>query len=165
MGGYSMENDFTKTCSTISNSLTGNQQKRLFVLGRFPSHSWSGAHLKSILREYGASTTGVKKVLVEKLAALADSEYRELESLLNRFFSENRFVRVSREVRYGEQFPVLGRENTLKGLLLHLYALRHLRANVVIDASYENDSCAIHELAMALISGRITLPGAFVRVN
>ena len=74
-------------------------------------------------------------------------------------------MRVSREVRYGEQFPVLGRENSLKGLLLHLYALRHLRGNVVIDPSYENDSCAAEELANALIAGRLKLPGGFVQVN
>jgi hypothetical protein len=137
----------------------------LYILGKVPSHNWSGAQLKAILREYGAATSGVKKALVERLAKLAYAEYETHKPLLDGFFSENHFIRVSREVRYGEQLPVLGRENTLKGLLLHLYALRHLRGNVVIDTAYENESCGIQELALALINNRVTLPGGFVRVN
>ena len=137
----------------------------LYVLGKVPSHSWSGAQLKSILREYGAPTSGVKKVLVQRLAKLAEAEYKAHKPLLDGFFSENRFVRVSSEAQYCEQLPVLGRENTLKGLLLHMYALRHLRGNVVIDTSYENDSCGVEELALALMNTQVTLTGGFVRVS
>lgn len=136
----------------------------LYVLGTIPNQSWSRERLKSILREYGVPITGVKMVLVERLAKLADSEYCAQRLILDCFFSENRFVRVSREVRYGEQFPVLGRENTLKSLLLHLYALRHLRGNVVIDPAYENDSCNVQDLALALISGRIRPTGGYLQL-
>jgi hypothetical protein len=151
-----------------SQKVTGQVPKAkvpLYVLGKVPRHSWSGAQLKSILREYKAPTSGVKKALVERLAKLADAEYETHKPLLDSFFSENRFVRVSRDVQYGEQLPVLGQENALKGLLLHIYACRHLRGSVVIDTSYENDSCSIQELALALMNTQISLPGGFIRVN
>lgn len=137
----------------------------IYLLGQFPLKAWSADRLKSILRQYGTSSTGTKKVLVEKLGELVEAEFYEHEALLDGFFAENCFVRVARDVQYGEQMPVLGREGTLNGLILHVYAMRHLRGNVVIDPSYENDSCGIAELASALISESVRLQGGFVRAN
>ena len=136
----------------------------LYTLGGIPTFKSSAEQLKAILRDHGVPATGVKQSLVEKLAALASAEYARHEALLDGFFTENRFVRVINEGQVGEPLPVLDRENRLKGLLLRVYALRHLRGNVVIDPAYLNDSCTARDLALALINERIALKGGLMRV-
>ena len=155
------------TREPYSPDATGKVRKSrvsLYTLIAMPQKKWSGEQLKLVLRQHGASTTGVKKVLIEKIAKLTASEYDTYEPMLNRFFSENRFVHVSSEVRIGGKFPVPDMDETLKELILAVYALRHLRGNVVVDTTYLNDSCSVPDLALALINGRITLEGGFMQV-
>lgn len=155
------------TMNSVPEKIAGTVNKDrvpLYVPGSIPTQRNSAEELKVILREHGVATTGVKKVLVEKIAKLAEGEYRTHEGQLDRYFSENRFVRVSCEVAWGERFPVLT-DDSLKGLLIRLYALRHLRGNAVVDPSHENDSCPVKDLAHALITERVSLRCGFVRVE
>ena len=142
----------------------GRDRVPVYTLGGIPVLRSNAEHLKAILREYGASTSGVKKALTERIAKVTAEEYARHEERFDRYFTENRFVRVANDVQFGRQLPVLEQENSLKGLLLRVYALRHLRANVVIDPSYCNDSCTVKDLAVALITERVTLKGGFMQV-
>jgi hypothetical protein len=45
-----------------------------------------------------------------------------------------------------------------------MYALHHLRGNVVLETSHENATCSIEELALALLHGKVAFEGALVRV-
>ncbi len=142
----------------------GRDRVPVYTLGGIPTFKSNAEHLKAILREHSASTSGVKKVLAERIAKVAANEFAQHKERFDRFFTENRFVRVANEAQFGKQLPVLDRENSLKGLLLRVYALRHLRGDVVIDPSYLNDSCTVKDLALALINERVTLKGGFMQV-
>ena len=142
----------------------GRDRVIVYCLGGIPLLRSNAEHLKAILREYGASTSGVKKALTERIAKVTAEEYARHEERFDRYFTENRFVRVANEAQFGKQLPVLDRENSLKGLLLRVYALRHLRGNVVIDPGHVNDSCTVKDLALALITERVALKGGFMQV-
>jgi len=142
----------------------GRDRVPVYTLGGIPTLKSNGEYLKGILREHGAATSGVKKVLAERIAKVTADEYAKYEPLFDRFFTENRFVRVASEVQFGQQIPILDRDNSLKGLLLRVYALRHLRGNVVIDPDYRNESCAAKDLALALITEHVGLKGGFMQV-
>ena len=74
-------------------------------------------------------------------------------------------MRVASDVPFGTPFPVLAPENDLRGLLLRVYALRHLRGNVVLDPGYVNDSCTVRDLVLALIEERVLFKGGFMQVR
>lgn len=53
----------------------------------------------------------------------------------------------------------------MRSLLMRVYALPHLRGNVVEDPGYVNESCSVTDLALARIETRITLKGGYVKVQ
>lgn len=138
---------------------------KTFSIGGFVTVRSSGDTIKEILRHYQVPMTGTKDKLLEKLAKLTAREYKKHKSEMERYFQENRFVKITNS--YGQshsQFPILDTER-LRNLLLTLFAFRHLRGNVILDTDYENDAVDLVSLAKSLVNEEITLSGTFLRVE
>lgn len=52
----------------------------------------------------------------------------------------------------------------LKNLVLTMYAVKHLRGDAILEAAHSNDTFSEEELALALVTGKVSLQGAFLRV-
>ena len=53
----------------------------------------------------------------------------------------------------------------LRNLLLTMYALKHLRGNVILEASHENNTFDLLSLARALLKRELTLTGSFLETG
>jgi len=131
----------------------------------FPGSKSTADVLKDILREYDVSMTGNKDALLRKLAQLASERYEKRRGELDAYFGENRFVRISSVPAKIERFPLLENEPLLCNLLLSMYALKHLRATAVLDPAHENATYTVQQLAHALLLGKVSVKGAFLRVG
>ena len=135
-----------------------------FHIGRYPRTGLTGELLKDILYNYKVSMTGNKEQLIQKLAALAGRKYRERLPELDEFFAQNRFIRMQRSSSDVSELPLLQDLTSLRNLVLTMYAIKHLRGDAILEASHDNDTYTEDELALALVNGTVTLPGAFLRV-
>lgn len=133
-------------------------------VGRFITKDASADLLKTILRIHGLSTSGVKKVLIDRLTELAATEYRKHLPELDAYFARNHFVRAETGTINSVPFPVLRETGDLHCLLLTMYAVRHLRGNAILEAAHVNDTYTEEELARALLNRDVTLSGSFLRV-
>jgi len=106
-------------------------------------------HLQETLREFGWKTSGRKEQLVGRIAQLLAEEYTRVESELNVFFGQRRFVRLKSGHRNWQHFPLLSGHG-LSSSLLAMYCLRHMRGNTI--------------LAEAMLHRRVKLDGSFVEV-
>jgi hypothetical protein len=135
-----------------------------FHIGGYPTDKLNGAQIREILRAYGVSMTGTKDALVDKLATLTARTYAEKEPFLDAYFRSNRLMLVARQPTASAKLIVFEDAPTLHNLLLTMYALRHLRGNAILEPGHENATYSIDELALALVCGKVSLAGAFVRV-
>ena len=119
--------------------------------------------LRGALRAYGVSQSGNKAQLAHKLASLSARVYGEHEQELDEYFSGQRFIRVGGAPgQMPRRFPVLG-SCALRDTVLSMYLLRHLRGDAIADAGYVDDSYDLEDLARALIEGRVSLSGTFLK--
>jgi hypothetical protein len=68
---------------------------------------------------------------------------------------------------YGQnarQFTLL-HDLDLRNLLLTMFAIRHLRGNVILDTSYENDTFDLQSFALSLVKEEVQLSGCFLMVE
>ena len=131
------------------------------VLPRQVTVEW----LREILKYYGVPMTGNKNVLLEKLAKLASSEYKKHLPELDTYFSKNRFIKASHKQHRSFPFEVLVDVTHLQNILLTMYAMRHLRGNAIFEASHENDTFRVEDLATALLERKVELNGMFLPVT
>ena len=136
---------------------------RAFRIGKHPRSNASAERLREVLRDGGAAVSGTKEVLVEKLAALAADKYLERLPEMDGFFRENRFVRMAGIPENTENLALLSDLGPLGNLVLAMYAARHLRGDAVLDVSHVNDTFSDAELALALVTGKTSPKGAFLR--
>ena len=141
------------------------QKMPVYSLGVTPRIGWHAERLKDILRDYDKPASGIKNELAQRIAQLAAEEYQRHEARLDNFFGQNRFIRASKAANPTESLRVLPQDDGLTGLLLHMYALRHLRGNVLMDPKHLNDACSIEDLASAVIQERVQLPGGLILVG
>ena len=138
----------------------------LFAVGAHPTGAWTGGDLKALLREHGAPVTGTKEQLLKKLAKLAADLYADHHGQFDRYFARQRFIRISASSTGANQFPLLeDHAPSIRNLLLTMYALKHLRGNVILDANHENTAYSPEQLAHALLTGKTKLDGAFLRAR
>lgn len=135
-----------------------------FFIGGFYDRKSNGDVLKDILREYGVSMTGNKSQLLQKLAKLAANEYADRQPEMDAFFSQQRFVRISTAPPQSARLPLLEDAPLLRNLLLTMYAMTHLRGNAILDVAHVNNTYTEEQLAHALLTGRVSFSGAFLRV-
>jgi hypothetical protein len=107
--------------------------------------------------------TGTKDALVEKLAKLTARKYAEKEQDLDAYFRANRLMLVARQPTASAKLIVFEDAPKLHNLLLTMYALRHLRGGAILEPEHENATYSIDEFALALVCGKVSLAGAFVR--
>ena len=134
-----------------------------FALGHYLTSSDSGETLRRVLQHNGVSMTGRKEELVDKLARLAAKTYEKVKPRLDDYFAKRRFVRVERGSD-GQHFPLLEGYD-IRHLLLTMYVMKHLRGNVILEASHENDTYDSYAIARALVSRQVSLKGAFLLVE
>jgi hypothetical protein len=136
-----------------------------FFIGGFYGRRSNGDTLKEVLREYGVSMTGNKAKLLEKLAKLAAKEYTKRRLEMDAFFSKHRVIRMNATPPRSERLPLLEDAPLLRNLLLTMYALKHLRGNAILDVAHENNTYTEEQLAQALLEGKVSFSGAFLRVT
>lgn len=129
----------------------------------FLDERYTGEQLKTILKHYGVSTTGNKKQLIEKIAEVAEKKYRDHENMMNRYFSENQFIRISAAPFQSKRLQLLSHLDYVGSLVLTMYVLRHLRGNVILDAGHENGSHTVQQLAQALLQRKVGFTGGLIR--
>ena len=83
---------------------------------------------------------------------------------MDRFFSQRRFIRTSTLAGDARDFPVL-KSTHLRNMLLTMYAIKHLRGNVILDAWHNNDTFDLLSLARALLKQGVSLTGGFLEVQ
>ena len=135
-----------------------------FHIGRYIQSGAPGEQLKDILHQYEVSMTGNKDQLIQKLATLAASKYRERLPEMDGFFSGNRFIRLRCSPSTVVELPLLDDLAYLRNLVLAMYALKHMRGDAILEASHENSTYTEDELALALLTRKVGLQGAFLRV-
>lgn len=118
---------------------------------------------RDALRAHGWKISGRKSDLVKRTAKLAADRYAEIAPMLSEWFSDQRFVRVPKDQTFAKPFPLL-EDESLKNLLLSMFLLRHLRGNTVVDVSHENKSVQPEDMAEALLNGKASLTGCFLKV-
>jgi hypothetical protein len=118
---------------------------------------------RDALRAHGWKISGRKSDLVKRTAKLAADRYAEIAPMLSEWFSDQRFVRVPKDQTFAEPFPLL-EDESLKNLLLSMFLLRHLRGNTVVDTNHENQSVQPEDMAEALLNGKASLTGCFLKV-
>jgi hypothetical protein len=64
-----------------------------------------------------------------------------------------------------QRFPVIENDPSLRNLMVAMYVVKHLRGNAILDASHENNTYTEEQLALALVSGKVVVPGAFLRAD
>ena len=123
----------------------------------------SNDQLKHVLRSFGKPVTGRKEELVKRVVELLVEQCEATEKEMDAFFSRHRFVRVGQKPKEKQPFAVLqGRQ--LRETLVTLYCLRHMRGNVVLEASHVNQSVKLADLAEAFLNGQVDVSGCFVPV-
>ena len=145
-------------------ALVDSSHVKAFHIGRYARAGTTGDQLKDILHQYEVSMTGNKDQLLQKLATLAAKKYQERLPGLDRFFAKHRFVRMQSAPSNVSELPLLEDLAYLRNLVLTMYAIKHLRGDAILEATHHNNTYTDEELALALVTGKVSLQGAFLRV-
>jgi hypothetical protein len=150
--------------SSTATACVDGSRIQAFTIGSYVTSKCNGDVLKNVLKEYGVSTSGNKDDLAAKVTKLAAELYTREREKLAQFFEENGFVRIAEAPSTRSNVPVLEDTGVLRNLVLTMYVLRHLRGGAILEPTHENTTYTVHELAKALVHGRTSLTGAFLRV-
>jgi hypothetical protein len=142
-----------------------NSHVPAFRVGAFLQDKHTGERLRAALQHFGVSATGNKEELTHKLATLSAKLYRNHLPTLDRFFARNSFIRIQNVPPDTREIPVLEDLNSMRNMVLTLYAMKHLRGDTILEAGHQNDTYTVEELALALVTGKVSLTGAFMRVT
>jgi len=116
------------------------------------------------LRRYGKPMTGRKEQLLEKVAAVLCEHYEEMLSFLDEHFKRQKYLRIFRTTS-SSLFPFMLEANVVERTVLAMYIIKHLRGNAILDATHENDTFELEDLAGALLRGEVKITGNFVAVG
>ena len=136
-----------------------------FAVQRYPTVDSTNELVKGILTGHEISMTGRKEQLIGKLVTLAAERYKALEPILDRFFTGHSYLKIHQaERKKGDPFPVL-EDTPIEQLILGIFIVRHLRGNVVLEATCENAAVGVADTARALIDKKIDLDCDFIAVE
>ena len=121
--------------------------------------------LQGLLAEYGAGVSGTKEVLRKRLAGVAVKAYGKHRAEMERYFKRQRYIRTGKAPLKAEVFPVLEHAGSLRNLLTAMYVQRHLRASAILDSEYVDETYDDESLALALVEGRLSVGGGFLRAG
>ena len=147
-----------------ASAVVDSSHVKAFHIGRYARAGTTGDQLKDILHQYEVAMTGNKDQLLQKLATLAAIKYRKRLPELDRFFSRHRFVRMQSAPPSVAELPLLEDLAYLRNIVLTMYAVKHMRGDAILEASHQNNAYTEEELALALVTGKVGLQGAFLRV-
>jgi len=140
------------------------QEVSSYRIRDIPTISWTGNELKNLLRSYDISTSGNKSDLLKRLAMYTAEEYQTQKSELDNYFTKHRFIHIREQPRRCDEFGVWEQKDALQNHLLVMYVMRHLRGDTILDPTHENTSTNSKQLALALVSKKVQLEGAFIPV-
>jgi hypothetical protein len=156
---YNSAGNSPTACAVVDSS-----HVKAFHIGRYARAGTTADQLRDILHRYEVSMTGNKDQLLQKLATLAAAKYRERLPEMDKFFSKHRFVRMQSAPSKVAELPLLDDLAYLRNLVLTMYAVKHMRGDAILEAEHANDAYTEDELALALVTGKVGLTGAFLRV-
>jgi hypothetical protein len=152
----------------ISYSEIQHSEIRLFAVENHIDCISSNNVIKNVLQNYGVSMTGRKEELLDKLVNLAVEMYQKLKAELDRYFINHKFIRIAYDTNMKNKdknaFPIL-QKCELNKLILTMYIMKHLRGNVVLEASYSNETYDLLPLVKSLINKDVSLHGSFLPVE
>jgi hypothetical protein len=117
--------------------------------------------------------------MVKRIAGVCVGLYEKHEGKLKKLFVKmaagGRFVRLNPystvdgrcfdtdlEPRYGGSGAA---DTPLKGTVISMFVMKHLRADRILDPTYENTSYSAEDLARALLNRQVALQGTFVKAG
>jgi hypothetical protein len=136
-----------------------------YFIGKHITANLSNDSFKDILREHNIPMTGRKDELLKKLYDLLANLYSKKELEYAEYFSTNRFIRIKTTVgSFSERFHV-DDESMVNNTLLAMYVLKHLRGNSILEASHENNTFELKDLAKSLLNTEVNVTGHFLKVE
>jgi len=136
---------------------------KTFAVGPVVSEGLTNGTLAKLLREYGEKASGIKEQLAERMAELLARLYEKSEKVLDGYFRQS-FIRLKGSGGPGPEVfepPIDGRG--LRHSVVALYVLKHLRGSRILSSAWENTAYSVEDLARALIEGRVSVDGVFVK--
>ena len=134
-------------------------------IGSFPTSNHTGADLCKVLRTYGKKLGTTKKDFLRNIASLATELYDKHQPEMERFFKANRFVKVAPGHGDAELFPVLEDLEHVQYLVLAMYITQHLRGGAIIDPDFVNDTYGLKDLALSLMTKKVTINSSFLKLR
>ncbi len=151
--------------SQTSKAAIEEKRIRIFSIGTYLTEDDSGDRIKKVLRDHNVSMTGRKDQLLEKLAQLAVQIYQDYLPKLDDHFRQNRFINIEEKRNgIGRLFPVL-KDLDIGQLILAMYILKHLRGNAILEATHENNTYDLIDLARSIVKRDVAPEGCFMRVQ
>jgi len=152
----------------ISYSEIQQSEIKLYAVENHIDCNSSNNTIKNALQNYGVSMTGRKEELLQKLANLAVNMYQQHKAELDQYFINHKFIRIAYDSNVGNKdknaFPIL-QKCELNKLILTMYIMKHLRGNVILEASYSNETYDLLSLIRSLLSKDVSLHGSFLPVE
>jgi hypothetical protein len=108
--------------------------------------------------------TGKKEELLEKVEDVLCERYEQMLPFLDERFRSQKYLRVLRTPN-PTLFPFMQDTSVVDRTVLAMYIIKHLRGNAILDASHENDTYDLEDLATALLRGEVSVSGNFVAVG
>jgi len=135
-----------------------------FRIGEIITQQLPNESLKEVLRRYGKSMTGKKEELLEKVEDVLCERYEQMLPFLDERFRRQKYLRVLR-THNPTLFAFMQDASVVDRTVLAMYIIKHLRGNTILDASHENDTYDLEDLATALLRGEVSVSGNFVAVG
>ena len=145
-----------------------------FVVPATLTDARTNKELRKALAYHHEKVSGTKAEMVKRIVGVCVKLYEKHRRKLRKLF-RGRYVRlnpystvegrgfdIDLEPRYGGAGPA---DTPLKGTVIAMFVMKHLRADRILDPAYENTAYGADDLARALLARQVTVQGTFVGVG
>ena len=135
-----------------------------YCVGNVLTQNCTNRALSDALRHYGEKVSGTKEEMIERMQKLVARLYPDCEGRMDRYFRGG-FIRVDhrKDNASGKWFEPDVDSGPLRNTIIAVYVLKHLRGDRILSADWENEAYSVEELAGAVLEGRVSVRGVFVR--
>jgi len=145
-----------------------------FVVPATLTDARTNKELREALAFHHEKVSGTKAEMLARIAGVCVKLYGKHKRRLKKLFRD-RYVRLNPystvdgrcfdtdlEPRYGGTGAA---DTPLKGTVISMFVMKHLRADRILDPAYENTAYTEDDLARALLARQVTVQGTFVRAS
>ncbi|MHC5057163.1 MAG: hypothetical protein ACYTKD_20995 [Planctomycetota bacterium] len=149
-----------------------------FVVPATLTGARTNKELRDALAYHHEKVSGTKAEMLGRIAILCVKLYEKHERKLRKLF-KGRYVRLSytaadpghcfetklepRSVKGTDASGNRIVDTPLRGTVISMFVMKHLRADRILDPAYENTAYGADDLARALLSRHVMLQGTFVK--